>query len=117
MIRGPYCTGAVTPAGAVPHVVVPHEQRRAMSSCSATRTDIGGRSNTCRRCIPTSGASARSAPQPAHDPGSYRNRSSGSATNASVEPGCPDCPPGLRPLLRRNDFGAGLVNGESTDGG
>jgi hypothetical protein len=35
----------------------------------------------------------------------------------SVDPGCPGCPPGRRPLLRRNDFGAGLVNGESVDGG
>jgi transposase len=32
-------------------------------------------------------------------------------------PGCPSCPPGLRPLLLRNDFGAGLTNGESDDGG
>jgi hypothetical protein len=35
----------------------------------------------------------------------------------SVDPGCPGCPPGLRPLLCRNDFGAGLANGESVDGG
>lgn len=83
----------------------------------ASRTDIGGRSNTCRRSTPTSGASARSAPQPAHGPGSNRTHSSGSATNASVEPGWPGCPPGLRPLLRRNDFGTGLTNGESDDGG
>ena len=31
VIRGPYCTGAVTPAGAVPQVVVPQAQRRAIS--------------------------------------------------------------------------------------
>jgi len=30
---------------------------------------------------------------------------------------CPGCPPGLRPLPRRNDLGAGVVNGESDDGG
>lgn len=29
-----------------------------------------------------------------------------------LEPGCPCCPPGLRPLLRHNERGAGLVNGE-----
>jgi len=29
----------------------------------------------------------------------------------------PGCPPGLRPLRRRNERGAGLVNGESDDGG
>jgi hypothetical protein len=32
-------------------------------------------------------------------------------------PGCPCCPPGLRPLLRRNDFSAGLANGEFAVGG
>jgi hypothetical protein len=117
VIRGPYCTGAVTPCGAVPHVVIPQAQRRATSWCSVTRTVIGGRSNTCRRCIPTSGASARSAPQPVHGPGSCRSRSSGLSTSANVDPGCPGCPPGLRPLLRRSDFGAGLANGESDDGG
>jgi hypothetical protein len=31
-------------------------------------------------------------------------------------PDGPCCPPGLRPLLRRNDFGSGLTNGESDDG-
>jgi hypothetical protein len=31
VIRGPYCTGAVTPSGAAPHVVVPQAQRRAIS--------------------------------------------------------------------------------------
>ena len=117
MIRGPYCTGALTPSGAAPQVVVPHAQRRAMSWCSITCTVIGGRSNTWRRSIPTSGASARLAPQPVHGPGSCRRRSFGSSTSANVDPGCPGCPPGLRPLLRRSDFGAGLVNGESDDGG
>lgn len=117
VIRGPYCTGAVTPGGAVPQVVLPHRQRRAISWCSLTCTVIGGRSNTCRRSIPTSGAVLRSAPHPMHEAGSCRNRSSGSATNANVDPGCPGCPPGLRPLPPRNDLGTGLVNGESDDGG
>ncbi len=31
VIRGPYCTGAVTPSGASARVVVPQQQRRAMS--------------------------------------------------------------------------------------
>ena len=53
-------------------VVAPQPQRRAISWCSVTRTVIGGRSNTCRRSMPTSGASARSAPHPAHGPGSCR---------------------------------------------
>lgn len=30
-------------------------------------------------------------------------------TGAKVEPGCTGCPPGLRPLVRRNDFGTGLT--------
>ncbi|SHL54816.1 hypothetical protein SAMN05443637_1441 [Pseudonocardia thermophila] len=117
MTRGPYCTGALTPAGAAPQMVTPHPQRRAMSWCSVTRTVSGGRSNTCRRSTPTSGASARSLPHPAHGPGSCRTRSSGSATSARVDPGCPGCPPGCRPLRRRNERGADLANGESDDGG
>src|SRR5437870_3393385 len=36
VIRGPYCTGAVTPAGAGPQVVTPQPQRRAMSWWSVT---------------------------------------------------------------------------------
>jgi hypothetical protein len=31
VIRGPYRTGAVTPAGASPHVTTPQAQRRAIS--------------------------------------------------------------------------------------
>ena len=117
VIRGPYCTGALTPSGAVPLVAAPQLQRRVMSWCSVTCTVIGGRSNTWRRSIPTSAAPARFAPQPVHGPGSCRRRSFGSATSANVEPGCPGCPPGFRPLVRRSDLGAGLTNGESDDGG
>ena len=117
VIRGPYCTGALTPSGAAPQVLAPQRQRRVMSWCSVTCTVIGGRSNTCRRSIPTSGAVARSAPQPVHGPGSRRRRSFGSATSTNVEPGCPGRPPGRRPLLPRSDFGVGLTNAESDDGG
>jgi hypothetical protein len=31
MIRGPYWTGALTPSGALPQVVAPHPQRRAIT--------------------------------------------------------------------------------------
>ena len=117
LIRGPYCTGALTPCGALPQLVAPHAQRRAINWCSTTRTVIGGRSNTWRRSTPTSGAPAKLEPQPVHEPGSCRWRSFGLSTSANVDPGCPGCPPGLRPLRRRSDFGAGLTNGESDDGG
>jgi hypothetical protein len=70
-------------------------------------TRIGGKSNTCRRSTLTSGAPANSAPHPWHGPGSCRSASSGSTTCSRVDPGAPACPPGLRPLLRRNDFSAG----------
>lgn len=46
VIRGPYCTGAVTAAGASPQVLTPQPQRRTTNWCSVTRTVIGGRSNT-----------------------------------------------------------------------
>lgn len=117
VILGPYRTGAVTPSGAVPQVVAPQPQRRAISWCSVTCTVSGGRSNTCRRCMPTSGASRRSAPQPVHRSGSCRFRSPGSSTSANVDPGCPGWPPRRRPLFRRSDLGAGWTNGESDDGG
>ena len=66
---------------------------------------------------PVASAASKPAPHPVHGPGSCRTTESGSVTCASVDPGCPGCPPGLRPLLRRNDFGAGFTNGESDDGG
>src|SRR3954453_17214733 len=91
VIRGPYCTGAVTPSGATPHVVAPQQQRRAISWCSVTRTVIGGRSNTCRRSIPTSGASVRSAPHPVHGPG----RAAAAGADPRPEPAStPDAPAG-----------------------
>ena len=117
VIRGPYSTGAVTPSGALPQVVAPHAQRRATSWCSITSSTIVGRSRTCRRSMPTSAAFARLAPRPPHPPGSCRLRSFGLWASAKVDPECPGCPPGLRPLLRRSDVGAGLANCESDDGG
>lgn len=45
------------------------------------------------------GASASSAPQPPHGPGSWRSVSSGSATCASVDPGCPLLPARLASAL------------------
>lgn len=34
----------------------------------------------------------------------------GSSTSRSVEPSCPSCPPGLRLLFFRSDFGSGLAS-------
>jgi hypothetical protein len=78
VIRGPYCTGAATPAGAAPAVTVPHEQRRTTSRCSVTKARMSpGRSTTWRRAVPVTGAPDRPAPQPAHRPGSCQMTSSG----------------------------------------
>src|SRR3954447_6284098 len=64
VIRGPYCTGALTPCGALPQLMAPHAQRRAINWCSTTRTVIGGRSNTWRRSKPTPGAPPKPPPPP-----------------------------------------------------
>jgi hypothetical protein len=104
---GPYCTGAATPSGAVPQVVTPHRQRRATNWCSTTSIRIAGRSNSCRRCTPISGAPARSAPHLSVRIG-HRLRS---------RPRMPRLPTRPLTLLPRNDRGAGLSNGESDDGG
>jgi hypothetical protein len=117
VIRGPYCTGAVTPSGASPQVLAPQAQRREISWCSVP--------------APSSGASQTpaAAPHPprARRPDRRRSQHTDRAHTATAHsdrrptptstPGYPRCPPGLRPLLRRNDCGAGLTNGESADGG
>lgn len=97
---------------AVPVLICPHTQRRAMSWCSVTRIRIGGRSNTCRRVAPTSSRARASAPQPPQQRGSWRMTSSGSDTCSMVRPRRPAWPP----RFFRNDFGAGLAN-SSEDGG
>ena len=114
--RGPYCTGAVTPAGAAAPVTVPQPQRREMSWCSVTTGRAGGTSVTCRRITPASPAPARLSPHAGHCSGSCAITSSGAAVNSSVAPGCPFGRPGLRPLLPRSDRVGGLA-GPSCDGG
>ena len=110
-------TGDPTPAGAWPRVPCPQTQSRSTSWCSTTRTATGGISNSWRRVTDRTGRPARSRPQPEHTTGSWTTTSSGSATWRNVCPGCPACPPGLRPDRRRSERGAGLVNGESVLGG
>lgn len=118
VIRGPYCTGAFTPAGAVPPVTTPHPHRRLTTRCSVTSTAPGGRSNSCRRSTPTSGASAREPPQPRHPAGSCRLVWSGFSTCASVCPRCPFSRPGLRCPPFRNGFGlGGGLSNPRDDGG
>ena len=88
LIRGLYWTGAVTPVRAVPQVVTPHWQRRAITWRSVTCTVIGGRSNTCRRSTPTCGASVRSA-QPAPEVVARRVRME-LAEQTEIDPGVRD---------------------------
>jgi hypothetical protein len=108
-IRGPYCTGAFTPAGAAALVTVPHEHCRQTMSCWVTSNATVGRSNTCRESTPTTGAPARSPPHPTQACGSCRCRCVGSVTGSNVNPACPFGRPGPRPDFSRNDRGAGLA--------
>jgi hypothetical protein len=108
---------ALTPAGAVPEVTAPHEQRRETVRCSVTCARMScGRSITCRRTVAVTGAPNSPLPQPAHRPGSWLTTSSGRPVISSVAPGCPFGRPGLRPDLPRSDRGAGLAS-PSPDGG
>ncbi len=71
---------------------------------------------TCRRSVPTTVASPRAAPHPRHRAGSWVISWSATSTYRNVLPGWPGGRPGPRPVLRRNDFGAGLAS-PSDDGG
>jgi len=115
--RGPYCTGALTPVGAVPEVTAPHEQRRETIRCSVICARMSrGRSITCRRTVVVTGPPNSPFPQPAHRPGSWLTTSSGRPVISSVAPGCPFGRPGLRPDLPRSARGAGVAS-PSPDGG
>ena len=82
-IRGPYCTGASAPSGAAPFERCPQPHSR--------------------RSIPVTGRLASPAPHRLQHAGSCRSSRSGLATCASVWPGCPSCPPCLRPVFFRSD--------------
>ena len=109
--------GRVHAGSARPAVTCPQAQRRDRISCSVISTAGCGMSKTWRRSTRTTGASVISAPHPPHATGSCLTLRVGHAIWRSVVPGCPGCPPGRRPDLLRRDFGAGLANGESDDGG
>ena len=81
----------------------PHRHRRQVEHLPPLDTHLG----RGRQISTASGALAGLMPQPLVRIGHQRQ----------CRPRMPRLPPGLRPLLRRNDFGAGLVNGESVDGG
>jgi hypothetical protein len=84
--------------------------------CSLTVMRTGGRSNTCRASIPTTGARRRPAPHPSQRSGRCTCTRSGSGTCRNVKPGSPGCLPGNRPDGSRRDRG-GALPGPSADGG
>jgi hypothetical protein len=113
--RGPYCTGAVTPsragtAGGDPAAAAardqlmldhPNRHRGQVEHLPPLHPNL----RTDGQVRTTADTRARLIPHPLVRVGC-----------ANVDPGRPCCPPGLRPLLRRNDFGSGLTNGKSDDG-
>src|SRR5680860_1197682 len=97
-------------------VTAPHPHVRCCARCSIATSSIGGRSNTCRACSPTTGASDRSPPHPAHAPGTWTATSSGTWRGSSRNPCSPVCLPGFRPDARRSDRGGGLTNASELGG-
>jgi hypothetical protein len=97
----------------------PHAtQTRVTIRYSVTRGAGGGdTSTTWRRCTPTTGAPARSAPQPPQQPGLPVMISLGASTSGIVVPGSPGCLPGWRPEDFREERRTGLRYGESELGG
>jgi hypothetical protein len=69
---------------------------------------IGGRVKDLAALHPGDRPPARPAPQPAQAAGSCGTGRAGTGTWTSAEPRRPPRPPGLRPLLFRNDRGGGL---------
>ncbi len=114
-IRGPYCTGAVTPAGASALVASPQPHSSSIIWCSVVTAFTGGMSMTCRR----STAVTRRAGLPGAAPrqaGSAAPLDQDGPVSCIVAPGWPFGRPGLRPVFLRSDFGAGFAR-PSDDGG
>ena len=116
MIRGPYCTGAVTPSGACAFVSQPHPHFTVSIWCSVVTAFTGGMSMTCLRSTAVTGAFFRDFPQQEHLAGRCFTVLSGCSVSSIVAPGWPFGLPGLRPDFPRSDFGAGLAS-PSDDGG
>jgi len=117
---GPYCTGALTPAGspsaAVAIVMYRQPHRRCSIRCPVTLDATAGRSNTCRVSVDTTGASASPAPHPPHAPAACSTTVSGPPADPTPCPAPPSRLPGRRPEERRWDRGGGLSQ-PSDDGG
>ena len=116
MIRGPYCTGAVTPAGAAAFVSCPQPHSNVSIWCSVTSALTGGMSMTWRRSTTVTSAPFRDFPQQPHLAGRCRTLSSGWSVSCIVAPGWPFGRPGFRPDFPRSDFGDGFAR-PSDDGG
>ena len=116
MIRGPYCTGALTPSGAAAFVSQPQPHFRVSIWCSVVTAFTGGISMTCLRSTAVTSAFRRDFPQRPHFAGRCRTFLSGCSDSSIVTPGWPFGLPGLRPALPRSDFGDGFA-GPSDDGG
>src|ERR1700747_1328657 len=121
-MRGPYCTGALTPSGNAARVRAPQAAHlQSWARCSVTISGAGaGRSNTWRALWPTVISSVMADPQVAHDGGTWSMTWSGAATCSRVSPLCPFWPPdglfdGPRRLWVR--AGRGGFLSPSLDGG
>ena len=66
MIRGPYCTGALTPSGDGAFVSQPHPHFTVSIWCSVVTVFTGGMSMTCLRSTAVTGAFPRDFPQQPH---------------------------------------------------
>jgi hypothetical protein len=116
MIRGPYCTGAVTSAGASAFVSCPQPHNSVSIWCSVVTVLTGGMSMTCRRSTAVTAARFRDFPQRPHRAGRCRSLLSGWSVSCIVAPGWPFGRPGFRPDFPRSDFGDGFAR-PSDDGG
>ena len=116
MIRGPYCTGAVTPSGASAFVSRPQPHSRVSIRCSVVFAFTGGMSMTWRRSTAVASPPFRDFPQQPHVAGRCRTLLSGWSVSSIVAPGWPFGRPGFRPDFPRSDLGAGFAS-PSDDGG
>src|SRR5215469_9846175 len=87
MIRGPYCTGAVTPAGAPAFVSCPQPHSSVSIWCSVTSAFTGGVSMTWRRSTAVTSAPFRYFLYQPHLIGRVRTHDQGWRGSGIVEAG------------------------------